>query len=288
MPLRARESRRPLSGIVTPVVSDALDKQLRAWIEASLYQGDAERIAVRLDIQEALEDDSCLYDEAWIEVDDLYLVVDALLDLNGNMPGHYGKERAWLQQILDDALSIYTLSPDGCALAHRADPIATDAMQYAIRAVSDRGDAGSAGEHLATAWTHAFGIEPDTSKAYGEAIKAVEAAGHAIIEPNNDRATLGTMLGHLRANKGQFCLMLPMPGRDIEPIIGMMAALWEGQTSRHAGKKPTRKEELYEARAAVHLAVTLVHLFGVSMVQAKPPGLAVPPPRRPAKKAIGN
>jgi hypothetical protein len=52
------------------------------------------------------------------------------------------------------------------------------------------------------------------------------------------------MLGHLTANKGQFCLMLPMPGRDIEPIIGMMAVLWEGQTSRHAGKKTTRKEEL--------------------------------------------
>jgi hypothetical protein len=43
----------------------------------------------------------------------------------------------------------------------------------------------------------------------------------------------------------------------------MMWMLWQGQTSRHGGLGPTRAETPDEARAAVHLAASLVQ-FGVS------------------------
>jgi hypothetical protein len=46
----------------------------------------------------------------------------------------------------------------------------------------------------------------------------------------------------------------------------MMKALWEGQTSRHGSQHPTRPETMEEARAAVHLAVTLVQWFSAGTV----------------------
>lgn len=40
-----------------------------------------------------------------------------------------------------------------------------------------------------------------------------------------------------------------------------MRALWQGQTSRHGGQTPTSPETLEAARAAVHLAATIVQWF---------------------------
>jgi hypothetical protein len=105
-------------------------------------------------------------------------------------------------------------------------------------------------------------LHPDPSKAYAEAIKAVEAAAHALVEPNNGKATLGTMIGQLRANVHRFSLVIGKDGgRDAEPLIGCMSVLWEGQTSRHGSSVATRVETLDEATAAVHLAVMLVLWF---------------------------
>jgi hypothetical protein len=132
-----------------------------------------------------------------------------------------------------------------------------------------RADAGSAADHLATAWAKAYAIRPEPSESYSESIKAVEAAAHALVEPNNTKATLGTMLGHLRSQPDRFCLLLPAPGVSVTPVIGMMTALWEGQTSRHGGQTATRSETRDEAQAAVHLAVVLVQWFTSGMIQRR-------------------
>ena len=102
---------------------------------------------------------------------------------------------------------------------------------------------------------------PDFGKAYSGFIKAVEAAAYGMIEPNNSKATLGTMLGHMRSYPNHFCPLLPAPGIAPAAVIGMMTALWEGQTSRHGGQQPTRPETSQEAYAAAHLAVVLVQWF---------------------------
>jgi hypothetical protein len=98
---------------------------------------------------------------------------------------------------------------------------------------------------------------------YGEAIKAVEAAAHAVLEPNQRLSTLGKMRGHLRANLNQFSLVIKGPdGRgDTGPLLGCISLLWDGQTSRHGSSSPTRPETLEEAVMAVHLAVMLVQWF---------------------------
>jgi hypothetical protein len=152
----------------------------------------------------------------------------------------------------------------------RADLTATAALNDSAAKASARTDAGSASDHLATAWAAAYAIQPDPAKSYSESIKAVEAAAYAIIEPTNGRATLGTTLGHIRSHADDFRLILPAPGTSVVPVIGMMTVLWEGQTSRHGGQHPTRAESAEEARAAVHLAVTLVQWFSTGSVQRIP------------------
>ncbi|MFD0723711.1 hypothetical protein [Streptomyces globosus] len=131
--------------------------------------------------------------------------------------------------------------------------------------------AGPAADHLATAWQAAYGRSPDPVPAYSESIKAVEAAAHAVVQPNNSKAPLGTMLGEIKNARHKFAAAIPSPGGDpIAPAEAMMRALWEGQTSRHGGQTPTAPETLEAAQAGVHLAATLVQWF-VSGPWSAPP-----------------
>jgi hypothetical protein len=272
--LFAREAGKPVTGLMTSVMTESLERRLREWIESAIFLDDQERLALRLDIPEAFEDAEYLYQDDLIDSSDLYDVIDAILNLNS--PAYLQAE---LQQILDDSLSAYCISPDGRSLQNRSDRTEKSALNDSSADAEAREDVGSAADHLAAAWDKAYATTPDYAKSYSEAIKAVEAAAHALIEPNNAKATLGTMLGQLRSHPGKFCLMLPAPGVDIAPVIGMMAALWEGQTSRHGGKNPTRPETGQEARAAVHLAVALVHWLSSGTVGRRQP------PQRPPIEA---
>jgi len=108
-------------------------------------------------------------------------------------------------------------------------------------------------------------------KAYAEAVKAVESAAHAVVESRQSRATPGTMLGHLKANRSCFLLAIPGPDGtgDVGPLIGCMTLLWEGHTSRHGSSSPTRDETLEEATMAVDLAVVLVRWFTTGVVRRR-------------------
>ncbi|PWS50500.1 hypothetical protein DLE01_17880 [Streptomyces sp. FT05W] len=128
--------------------------------------------------------------------------------------------------------------------------------------------AGSAADHLATAWQAAYGRNPDPVRAYSEAIKAVECAAHSVIQPNHGRATLGTMLGEIGNARQKFTSVISTPagGDPIAPAEAMMRALWDGQTSRHGKQTGTVPETLDAARAGVHLAATLVQWFASGVV----------------------
>jgi hypothetical protein len=106
-------------------------------------------------------------------------------------------------------------------------------------------------------------LHPDPPKGYSEAIKAIEAAAHSTLEPGNQKATLGTMIRYLRDHPDRFSPAIA--GRDgygdVAPLIGCMALLWEGQSSRHGSSAPTRAESLEEATMAVQLAVMMVQWF---------------------------
>jgi hypothetical protein len=117
-------------------------------------------------------------------------------------------------------------------------------------------------------------LRPDPVKAYALAVKAVESAAHAVVEPRNARATLGTMLGHRRANRGRFSLVIGGPDGtgDVGPLIACLTLLWEGQSSRDGSSVPTRDETLEEAAMAVHLAVMLVQWFTSGAVRRSAAG----------------
>jgi hypothetical protein len=180
------------------------------------------------------------------------------------------RRRAVLARLLCDALSVLRVRADGRGLERRSDASAEMAFEEAVKeAAAAAADAGSAAAHLRTAWDCVHTLHPDPVKAYAEAIKAVESAAHTVVEPRRARATLGTMLGHLRANPHYFSLVIAGPDGqgDVGPLIGCLALLWEGQSSRHGSSATTREETLEESTMAVHMAVTLVQWFTSGAVQ---------------------
>ncbi|GLH99912.1 hypothetical protein [Phytohabitans aurantiacus] len=177
--------------------------------------------------------------------------------------------RGSLQQLLDDARSVYRISDNGRALVRRADTATAQAFHQAVATAQPAPNTGSAAEHLYRAWTAVHALRPDPPQAYSHAIKAVEAAAHATIQPNHAKATLGTMLGELRNAPHKFSLAGGTPG-TIAPLIEMMDRLWTGQTSRHGSQTPTQSETLEQAEMAIDLAIILVRWFTAGTIRRQP------------------
>jgi hypothetical protein len=274
-------------------VPAALETQLRWWIERAEHRvSRGDRIVLRCNLEHpstcaehntnqdetAGERDSgadhlayCTPKEALLDIADAWLDLTPLDSydpspllsaLARSQPRH--TLRVDLQQLLDDARSAYTLRSDRRGLWHRMDPAMEALTHAAVRNAEQYTDRGSAGEHLRKAVQTAYALHPDPVRAYSESIKAVEAAAHVILEPRNSKATLGTMIRVFRdATPEKLILdMGAQPGpSELESVSGMMHLLWSGQTSRHGGSHPTRDETVQEARAATHLASTLVQIF---------------------------
>ncbi|MFB7672659.1 hypothetical protein ACFC26_14740 [Kitasatospora purpeofusca] len=266
------------------------------------------RVAIRcnlvLDTEDGFDEPDIDYPERlayWAPAEQLLVVTDALLDLmpvaakvavpyqqallagEATKPGMLltmgahltllvGEQRIVdrqpLQQLLDDARSCYTVRADGRALVARIDPAAARTLRAAVES-AEQPERGSASEHLNEAITKAYALVPDPVKAYSEAIKAVESAAHATMQPNHARATLGTMVTFLPqiAHTLVFNIEGADPQDGVEMVRRMMKLLWDGQTSRHGKRLPTRKETSEEARAAVHLAAVLVQYFSSGAIR---------------------
>jgi hypothetical protein len=160
-----------------------------------------------------------------------------------------------LNALLASANSAYRVRGDRRGLERRVPPAV---KQQVEQVVTDAG--GDASAHLTEAWNEAYARTPDPVKAYAEAIKAVEAAYAPLVSPQNARQTLGTMVADVRnaPQKWESTLVDKNNSSGVTTVLTMMAQLWDGQTSRHAGTQPTRRETPHEAQAAVQLAVTLV------------------------------
>ncbi|MFB7763587.1 hypothetical protein [Streptomyces xiamenensis] len=288
----------PSARVLRDGVPAGLEAPLRQWIHttADRYPRAAARAAVRMDLILHSENDE--YDEIgpgerlayWTPSESLLDIADALLDLvptGGweNTPLTAGRPpweaalivassapdtryRGPLQQLLDDAGSLYTIRADGRALVRRVDPAVAAVINTAAE-VANQPERGSATLHLRRAHEAAYALQPDPVKAYSEAIKAVESAAHATLQPNHARATLGTMLGELRQVRAK--LGVPIAGKSgtegLAAVESMMELLWTGQSSRHGNLEQTREETVPEAVMAVHLAANLVQLFSSGAVR---------------------
>jgi hypothetical protein len=121
------------------------------------------------------------------------------------------------------------------------------------------------GRHLSAAWAAVYGREPEASKGYREAVRAVEAAAIPVVSPKNASATLGTVIADIRQAPANWALRLSPPADcpSIEWLLGMLGLLWKSQSDRHGTPDETAPltVSLPEAQDAVHLAVTLVQWF---------------------------
>lgn len=144
-----------------------------------------------------------------------------------------------------------------------------EGVQQAVEATIAR--AGDSGRVLARAWAHVHGLNPEDSTAFAEAVKAVEIAAVARVQPNNASASLGTVLGQMKAD-GDWRLPLrehtDAPGPQL--ILSMIRTLWYGHRDRHGGVNYSDVRH-DEARAAVVLAASLIDWFESEALQRRSP-----------------
>lgn len=142
-----------------------------------------------------------------------------------------------------------------------------DAVREAVERARQETASTSASTHLGGAWIACYGRSSKPGLAYSESIKAVEAAAAPVISPKDLKATLGTMLGQLRPTAAPWRFAIAPHAMD--PVISAMATLWDGQTDRHGGNRPTTPITQEAAQAAVLLAATLVHWFATGAVSRR-------------------
>jgi len=187
------------------------------------------------------------------------LFLDAL-DLGLNWTT-YPRSASELEDALSQAGSAWRVVPDGESyrLELRVDATAVEAKEAAIAL------GGRAAEHLKLAWSKAYGLHPDASAAYQEAVRAVESAAMPIISPLNAAGTLGTIIRDVRQKPSKWQMRLKPPaGHD--PMVGlleMLELLWKSEFDRHGSTDESvpLHVSVEEARDAVHLATTLTQWF---------------------------
>jgi hypothetical protein len=174
-----------------------------------------------------------------------------------------------LDRILKESRSVWTVGVDESGirqLQERVDPIVQQSAETAAPTGS------RSGHHLAASWSRSYGKVRDPSGAYREAVRAVEVVAIQLVSPNNSKATLGTVLGEMRANPDRWRVILrPSDGSNgTNRLIGMMELLWNSQIDRHGCVDDDMPLNVSpeEAEAALHIAAALVHLFSSGAVVA--------------------
>jgi hypothetical protein len=168
----------------------------------------------------------------------------------------------FLERMLQEAGSVWKVGFDddtqAFGLQRRVDETATAAAEATM------GGATRASEHLRIAWNAAYRREPDASKTYNHAIKAVEAAARPIVTPNDANATLGRMINAMNSKPDKWRSRFTDPGIPVVPVIvEMMKLIWKSQLDRHGTDDETvaLSVTLDESHDALQLAITLVQWF---------------------------
>jgi hypothetical protein len=144
-----------------------------------------------------------------------------------------------------------TVSPTGDHLTE----VVGGETQEMVRSATAPADEASG--QLAEAWSAAFGRDPDASDAWDHAIKAVEAVLRPVVEPNNAKATLGSMIAVLNGNPAAWQSVFPGKDNDndVTNLVATLRLVWPN-TDRHGGGG--RLPSIEEARAVATLAATIV------------------------------
>lgn len=170
-----------------------------------------------------------------------------------------------LSDILRMGASVWTVTDAQDGLTQVVGEEAKAAFDAAVSAND------AAGIELQLAWSNAYGRNGDPSDAWDHAIKAVEDILIPVVEPNNAKATLGSVLGSLRTANPAPIWKTVLPGadlsHDVAPLISMLTLMWPNPDRHGGASKRTPTTE--EAQAVVGLAVTIIQWHRQGWVVAK-------------------
>lgn len=213
-----------------------------------------------------------------LDEDDVLFLRVLDFSLENLLLGHYGAQAGHkaayeLDTILRQAGSVWSVASVSGQTAHYElrRRISSEAAHALTRA---RDEVGSHGEHLSRAWAAAFSRDPNPSEAYAESVKAVEAAAIPVVTPNDQKATLGRIIGELRRNPAAWRTVYAEGSSlstatltPVETIIAVLDLLWKNQVDRHGSPAPRKSITPSQAENAVHLALVLVRLFSTGALR---------------------
>ena len=193
----------------------------------------------------------------------------ARLDPNSRVASEGSGPLDQLNTILSESGSAYRVASEirPPRLVRRVDATAEQAGTRLIHA------GGPPAELLAHAWHATYGLHPNPSDGYRQAVRAVEAAAIRVVLPTDRSATLGKVIGSLRQGAYKWQLSLTHqanPKRPMDTLVENPALLWEGQYDRHVTEGAPLHVSQEEAETALHLAITLVQWFTAGHVARKP------------------
>lgn len=282
--IRARVPDRDLSEgvpdwLLIPLL-DWLEKELRAWsatqlsirLRISILDSDSPERAVRAALEERARESER---GRWDVLDAVDYLIQSDLDGDLAIPADWVEGRpiagseplAVLDRLLITGGSAYHYRKG--RLERRVDPATVTAFERVAATADD-----DASLHLQRAWQATYGRDPEPSRAYGEAVRAVEAVACRVVLPNDPKPTLGKVIARLRDRPDDWQLVLSgeHEAEGIAPLRVMLQLLWTAQRSRHAGGPDTRDQLLAEAEAAILLAITCVQWFASGFVKRRPAG----------------
>ncbi|MEV0888522.1 hypothetical protein AB0J03_32535 [Streptomyces microflavus] len=203
-------------------------------------------------------------------------IVDVLLDILAKV-GPYDSRymtAADLGSQLDGLLtmggSAYTIAPDGNGLCLRVEETLRRTLDEAVQAADAlQRDAGA---HLREAFVAAYGIKPNPSVAYSQAVKAVEAVAIPIFLPKSPEPTLGGVRSTLDQGRNKYVMAVSDRAgapSGIDAAVELINLLWHGQRDRHAGGPTSAPVSQEAAETAVHAAALLVHWISKGYLRKK-------------------
>jgi hypothetical protein len=165
-----------------------------------------------------------------------------------------------LGRMLTDGGSVWEVSmvDDEFALTRRDLGLAKEAI------TATASQSQQAHDFLVAAWNAIAVRHPNANEAYDKAVKAVEAAAQPIVSPKHAKATLGTIIGDIKAKPTKWTITFG----SIDTVIGMCQAIWTNHLRHGTDPRPRTDHTVEEADEALYLAITLVRLFAGGHVRA--------------------
>ena len=276
-PLSARRGGTPIDETWQEGIPAWIDHSVRQWLGLQLMEDETrDRLLARLHVTGASRVSTVTGRvEQLIEVE-LLDWIDGVLSIEAKREDNFfchsnEYDADKLETLLREGHSVWKVSDTCDSLERRQDETVTAAAHQAGQTAKSYGRAAAA-DRLRNAWSKTYGLHPDPSKAFGEAILAVEAVAVPAITPKEADAHLGHVYGQLRTQGHLYELAITDKSgvlASVQPVTDLVGLLWNGHTDRHEGNVPAVPISQEAAEMAVHAAATLVQWFSSGAVRRK-------------------